>query len=73
MRVNNAARGVVIALGCIGTLLFIFGLWATLRGTIVALPGLGIVVGGGVILMAGVLIIAVALAVNYLLISRDEF
>ena len=61
---NNAWRGVLMALGFVGTLIFFVGLILTLAGGHVVLPGLGLVVGGEVVLLAGVLIVAGAVVAD---------
>ncbi|HEX8708959.1 MAG TPA: hypothetical protein VF723_12000 [Pyrinomonadaceae bacterium] len=61
---RNVWRGVFSALGFIGTLISFSGLLLMLSRTSVALPGIGLIVGGEVIMLIGILIIAGAIAVD---------
>ena len=70
MKGYNALRGVVMALGFVGTLILMLGLLLTLTGASIVLPGLGLVLGGEVVLVVGLLIIAGAVAVDDFLYRR---
>ncbi len=60
---KDMLRAVLLVLAAFGALVALVGLWATLTGTSIALPGLGLIVSGGVFLMFGLLVMAVALAI----------
>ena len=61
---QNAMRGVVMALGFIGTLVSFIGFLLMLAGARIVLPGIGIIVGGWVVTLVGLLIIAGAVALD---------
>ena len=63
-RGHNAWRGVVMALGFIGTLVAFFGLLLALAGGHILLPGPGILISGPALMLAGFLIIGLAIVVD---------
>ncbi|HEY0079182.1 MAG TPA: hypothetical protein VGB73_11095 [Pyrinomonadaceae bacterium] len=63
-------RVALILIGLFGVLLAVAGAWALASGTSIALPGLGIIVGGGALLLFGLML--VGLAALGLLLARPS-
>ncbi len=61
---------ILLSLGLLGLCLFVVGLLATIAGTSIALPGLGLIVSGPLVLSLGLLLIFFAVGVARLLKPR---
>ncbi|MGH9942852.1 MAG: hypothetical protein ACRD9R_10910 [Pyrinomonadaceae bacterium] len=61
---------ILTLLGALGLLLFFAGLAATLSGSAIALPGLGLIVSGPLVMLLGLLIVVPVFAALWLLAPR---